>query len=242
MSSQLQIGVLLPEVLGTYGDSGNAVVLQKRAEWRGIDARIVPLSLEDPIPSSLDIYTMGGGEDTAQALAASYIRGDKGLHNAVVAGAPVLAICASMQILGSWYEDAQGRTSEGLELLDCHTVPQGRRSIGEIITQPLIEGLTDKLTGFENHGGATILGPDARPLGKVLLGVGNAAPAGEDDPGVEGVVQGSIIATYMHGPALARNPQLADYLLEKAIGDTLEPLRMPEVDALRAERLSQLSQ
>ena len=82
--------------------------------------------------------------------------------------------------------------------------------------------------------GGTVLGPDAQPLGRVTRGVGNL------DSTVEGAVQGSVIATYMHGPVLARNPQLADLLLARALGvDTAElaPLELDVVDALRAERL-----
>ena len=43
------------------------------------------------------------------------------------------------------------------------------------------------------------------------------------------------------GPArvLARNPALADLLLSWAVGKTLDPLPMPEVDRLRAERLAE---
>ena len=35
-ASTLRIGVLMPEVLGTYGDSGNALILAERADsgWR----------------------------------------------------------------------------------------------------------------------------------------------------------------------------------------------------------------
>ena len=48
-----------------------------------------------------------------------------------------------------------------------------------------------------------------------------------------------MIGTYMHGPALARNPELADYLLKQALGtDVLAPLNLPEVDQLRRERLA----
>ena len=53
-------------------------------------------------------------------------------------------------------------------------------------------------------------------------------------------MQGNVIATYMHGPVLARNPQLADLLLAKAMGvalDELEPLEIAVVDRLRLERL-----
>ncbi|GAB4697645.1 hypothetical protein MOKP118_10680 [Mycobacterium avium subsp. hominissuis] len=92
--------------------------------------------------------------------------------------------------------------------------------------------MTEPLTGFENHRGGTVLGPAAAPLGAVVKGAGNRAGDGFD-----GVVQGSVVATYMHGPCLARNPQLADLLLGKVVGG-LPELQMPEVELLRRERLA----
>lgn len=238
--STLRIGVLLPTVLGTYGDTGNALVLRERARRRGIDAEIVYVDLDDPIPASLDLYTLGGGEDTAQSLAAAKMRADDGLVRAVNAGASLLAICASLQVLGQWYRDAEGRRVAGLELLDVTTESQGHRSIGELVTEPLLDGLTHPLTGFENHGGGTLLGPEASPLGRVVHGTGNGVPHGMETPqtGYDGVVQGTIIATYMHGPLLARNPELADLLLRRATGIDLAPLEVPSVEALRRERLA----
>ncbi len=237
--SVLRIGVLMPEVLGTYGDTGNAMVLAQRAKRRGFGAEIVEVGLSDPIPSELDLYTLGGGEDAAQSLAAQKFREDRGLFRGLEAGRPLLAICASLQVLGLWYRDARGERVEGMGVLDVTTDPQGARSIGELVTAPLLDGLSSPLTGFENHGGGTVLGSDARPLGRVLKGVGNGCPEGQV-PGLvayDGVLQGSIIATYMHGPVLARNPELADLLLSRAIGADLEPLEVPGVCELRAERL-----
>ncbi len=234
--SNLRIGVIYPQVLGTYGDTGNAIVLAERARRRGFPADIVTIALTDPIPADLDIYVLGGGEDTAQALAASRMRADDGLARAVQANRPVLAICASLQVLGERYTDGQGREVEGLGLIDAVTMPRGERAIGELLEEPLLPGLTELLTGFENHGGGTTLGEDAQPLAKVIAGVGN----GGDQPGWGGAVQGSIIGTYLHGPALARNPQLADYLLAQALNvnlEELEDLHIPGVDRLREERL-----
>lgn len=245
--SALRIGVLLPEVLGTYADGGNALVLAERARRRGFDAQIEYIGVGDTIPDDLDIYTLGGGEDAAQELAVETFTADSGLKRAVESGRTLLAICASLQILGHWYTDARNRKVSGLGLLDLTTLPQGKRSIGELVVQPTIEGLTEPLTGFENHGGGTRLGPLARPLGRVLFGKGNstlpADRAAEDESAekpqsVDGAVQGSIIATYLHGPVLARNPQLADLLLQRALGQELEPLEVPGVAALRKERLA----
>ncbi|MDY5506314.1 MAG: glutamine amidotransferase, partial [Schaalia hyovaginalis] len=120
----------MPEVLGTYGDTGNAMVLAERAVRRGIAAEVVQVGLSDPIPSELDLYTLGGGEDAAQSLAAQKFREDPGLSRALEAGRPLLAICASLQVLGLWYRDARGERVEGMGVLDITTDPQGARSIG----------------------------------------------------------------------------------------------------------------
>jgi CobQ-like glutamine amidotransferase family enzyme len=232
--STVRIGLVLPDVMGTYGDSGNAVVLRQRLRMRGIDAEIVEITLADPVPDSLDVYTLGGAEDYAQRLATRHLITYPGLQRAVERGAPVLAICAAIQVLGHWYETSSGERVEGVGLLDVTTSPQASRTIGELATVPLPDNLNDKLTGFENHRGGTALGSAAAPLGKVARGGGNRAGDGYD-----GVVQGSVIATYMHGPCLARNPELADLLLAQAIGaEELTPLDLDEVARLRRERLS----
>lgn len=245
----LNIGLILPDVLGTYGDDGNALVLRQRARMRGIDAEIHRVLLGEPIPSTLDVYTLGGGEDTAQILAAEHFIKDGGLTRAANAGRPILAICAGLQVLGTSFH-ASGRMIDGLGLIDATTAGLAKRAIGEVVSTPTgaVPGLTDTLTGFENHLGATILGPDATPLARVTRGNGNtdstaatAAGASADQVGTEGAVQGSVIATYMHGPALARNPQLADLLLARAMDTTVEklgPLDIPAVDRLRSERLA----
>ncbi|WP_259820952.1 type 1 glutamine amidotransferase [Dietzia maris] len=240
--STVRIGLVLPDVMGTYGDDGNSLVLRQRLRWRGYDAEIVRITLEDEVPDSCDLYTVGGGEDAAQKLASRHLTATPGLQRAVERGAPVLAICAGMQVFGEWFVVSDGSRAPGLGLLDVTTTPQASRSIGELVVAPQVAGLTQPLTGFENHMGATVLGPDAAPLGRVTSGVGNGVPAGQQVPAgglVEGVVQGSIIATYMHGPALARNPELADLLLCRALGvDSLPPVEVPAGAQLRRERIA----
>lgn len=249
--STLTIGLVLPDVLGTYGDDGNALVLRQRARMRGLDAEIRRITLDDAVPSGLDIYCLGGGEDTAQALAVEHLSKDRGLQTAAAAGRPIFAVCAGMQVLGDSFRAAE-RVVDGLGLIDATTVTLRTRAIGEVESIPTRAGmtseLTEKLTGFENHMGATLLGHDAEPLGRVTRGEGNCDLFGASDIGdterqqyAEGAVQGSVVATYMHGPALARNPQLADLLLAKALGVSLKelaPLDIDIIDRLRAERLA----
>lgn len=230
--STVRIGLVLPDVMGTYGDGGNSLVLRQRLRLRGIDADIVEITLDDPVPEELDLYTLGGAEDYAQRLATKHLSRYPGLQHAISRGAPVLAICAAIQVLGHWYETSAGERVDGVGVLDVTTSPQAERAIGEVAGTPLIDGLTEPLTGFENHRGGTVLGPQARPLAAVTKGAGNRAGDGYD-----GAVQGSIVATYMHGCCLARNPELADYLLAKVVGP-LPPLDLPEVELLRRERLA----
>lgn len=234
---KLTIGLVLPDVLGTYGDDGNALVLRERARRRGIEASIERILLHDDIPPSYDLYTLGGGEDSAQLLAAARLSASPGLQSAVADGRPIFAVCAGLQVLGHTFR-AHGEEAEGVGLLDVTTTPLSRRATGELASEPTRAGVTaelsEPLTGFENHMGATVLGPDASALGRVTRGVGNG------DAKVDGVVQGSVIATYMHGPALARNPQLADLLIARALDiplAELEPLELDAVTKLREERL-----
>lgn len=236
---KLTIGLVLPDVLGTYGDDGNALVLRERARRRGIEASIERIMLHDDVPPSHDLYTLGGGEDSAQLLAAARLSASPGLQAAAADGRPIFAVCAGLQVLGHTFR-AHGNEVEGVGLLDVTTAPLPRRATGELVSEPTRAGisaeLTEPLTGFENHMGATVLGPDAAALGRVTRGVGNGA----DGEKVDGVVQGSVIATYMHGPALARNPQLADLLIARALDiplAELEPLELDAVTKLREERL-----
>ena len=226
----VRIALVFPSLLGTYGDGGNASVLAQRLRWRGIAAETVDVAIDDPLPAQADVYVLGGGEDTAQTLAVSRLA-DGTLARAAEAGKPVFAVCAGFQILGTTFLDGQGRVHPGLGLIDATTdrLP-GTRAVGELLGAPVVDGLAEPLTGYENHGGRTVLGPDARPLAEVRAGIGNGT-------GVDGAVQGSVLATYLHGPALARNPELADWLLAKVVGD-LAPIDDTEERELRHERLA----
>ncbi|MBC7639572.1 MAG: glutamine amidotransferase [Rhodoferax sp.] len=233
----LRIAVVYPELLGTYGDGGNALVLERRLAWRGMDVEMVEVLLGTPVPEQCDLYVIGGGEDSAQLQALAELRRGTGLQSAIGRGAPVLAVCAGLQILGASLTDREGVVHAGLDLVDATTTRLDRRAVGEVVAVPRAELGLPTLLGFENHAGATRLGPAALPLAAVDQGVGN----GDGEPRGEGLVQGSVIATYLHGPVLARNPALADLLLSRACGRTLSDLADPHEAAARAAMQSRLS-
>ena len=237
-ASAVRVGLVYPELLGTYGDRGNAVVLVQRCAWRGIPAELVEIEAGHPIPEGLDIYLFGGGEDDPQLMAADGMRASRAaVSRARDGGAVVLAVCAGFQLIGHRYETADGVVLDGIGLIDMATRPGPDRLIGEVVVEPTTSpcwgpsGPPPTLTGFENHGGRTTLGPGVEPLGTVVTGGGNG-----DGSGLDGALADRLVGTYLHGPVLPRNPDLADRLLEWIVGP-LAPLESPLENRLHAERL-----
>ena len=203
---------LLPELLGTYGDQGNVATLSWRLTQRGIKNQVIQASARNPIPTDGDFYFLGGGEDDAQVAAVELLRRDSALEKALNNGAHLFAVCAGFQLLGNAFPASGGRVVEGLGLLPIVTEPATPRSVGELLLDSTL-GI-GQLTGFENHAGQTRFVEKLQPLGIVKHGIGN-----HNSEKCDGAVTENIIATYMHGPALVRNPKLADYFLARKLGE-----------------------
>ena len=220
---KLTIGHLYPDLLNLYGDRGNIQCLMKRCLWRGIEAETIAFELDDNIDfSNLDIVLLGGGSDREQMLVCEKLKEiQKDFKEYVEQGGVVIAICGGYQLLGNYYKTDMG-TIEGLSLVDMYTEQGEERLIDNIVLQSELFDMP--IVGFENHGGITFIGEN-KPLGKVLYGSGN-----DGKSGYEGVVYKNVIGTYLHGPLLPKNPQLADELilraLKKKYGEdvTLSPL------------------
>jgi CobQ-like glutamine amidotransferase family enzyme len=217
--------------MGTYGDRGNALVLQRRLAWRDLSADVVEIAAGAPIPSSLDIYVLGGAEDVPQTLAAEGLAASgPAIAQALDRGSVMLAVCAGFQLLGTTYVRTDGLSVPGLGLVDAATVAGPVRRIGEVVVDTGRAGI-GLLSGFENHAGITTLATGTAALGVVRSGSGNG-------DGRDGAFQDRrLVATYLHGPVLARNPALADLLLSWVAGP-LPPLDDDLPDRLRAERLA----
>lgn len=199
------------DLLNLYGDRGNVLTLQKRAEWRGIELDIVDVKhVKDVNLTQGDLYFIGGGADSAQSLCTEQLLTIKSDFKAAIEdGVPMLTICGGYQFLGQRYTTADGKELKTLEILDFYTEARADKSrlIGNVLVDSPQFG---PLVGFENHSGRTYHSYDS--LGNVVHGFGNN---GED--GKEGLVYNHLIGTYLHGPILPKNPTLADYLLEKAV-------------------------
>jgi len=223
----LNIAVLFPELLGTYGDGGNGLVLRERARRRGFECSLVTVGMRDPVPDA-SIYLLGGGEDGPQRLAAELL-GASAFKERVEAGAFVVAVCAGLQILGRTFCVEGDDQFPGLGLVDVVTTRGAQRSVGDLCVD--VDGRT--LAGFENHGGRTTLGPGLTPLGRVVKGRAN-------DGLVDGFRTERIWATYAHGPVLAMNPWFCDDIIASVLGRELEPLESA-ADLLYRQRCEVLS-
>ena len=218
----MRVATLYPDLLGTYGDGGNAVALVERARRRGFAAELLEVRVGDQFVSA-DVYLLGGGEDGPQRQAADVLRASP-FRRAYDEGANVVAVCAGLQILGATFAVEGDDEYEGLGLVDVTTARGTKRSVGELATR-----VGDEiLVGFENHGGVSHLGEGVRPFGTVLRGRGN-------DGRVDGYLAPHLWATYAHGPVLAMNPWFADEVLASVLARELETL--PSVaDQLHAQR------
>ncbi|WP_122642905.1 type 1 glutamine amidotransferase [Luxibacter massiliensis] len=210
MDRKLTIGHLYPDLLNLYGDRGNIQCFRKRLEWRGIEAQVIPFLSGDAIDfHKLDIVLLGGGSDREQELVCGHLQNiRRDFKDYVEDGGVVLAVCGGYQLLGKYYR-TDSKTIEGLSILDITTEWEPKRLIRNIVlNSPLFD---TPVVGFENHGGRTYIGSHT-PFGKVFFGLGNTGKSG-----YEGVVYKNVIATYLHGPLLPKNPHVCDYLLKKAL-------------------------
>jgi CobQ-like glutamine amidotransferase family enzyme len=221
---RLRVCALYPDLMNIYADRGNLLLLERRCAWRGIGFELAGSGLGERLDAdAADLFYIGGGQDRDQRLCALDLVEWKreALHAAAERGAAILAVCGGYQLLGHSYVLGDEELP-GAGLVDLQTIREdGPRLIGNVaIEVELSPGEPRVLAGFENHGGRTHLGPDERPLGRVLRGHGNN---GRD--GVEGVRRGSVIGTYLHGPLLPKNAWFADWLIATATGrEELAPL------------------
>jgi CobQ-like glutamine amidotransferase family enzyme len=238
MTADLVLVHLYPELLRTYCDRGNVLVLQRRAEWRGFSVRVEEVSRGDALPVDARVVLIGGGTDRVQAIVGRDLSGRSGsLSDLVARGCSILGVCGGYQVLGRAYVPAEGPPIEGLGLLDVETVAAHGRLLGRVSGTASLWGRSFDVVGFENHGGRTTLGPGVEPLAAVPAGRGN-----DGFDGTEGAVAGTVIGTYLHGPVLALNPAFADLVLERALspltgGAPLDPLPDQVENAAHAHAL-----
>lgn len=209
----LKLAHLYGNLLNTYGDNGNILMLKYVAKKMNIDLQTEIVSIHEPFePEKFDLVFFGGGQDYEQKIVSEDIQSKKdSLTTYIENNGVMLAICGGYQLLGHYYIGAQGEQIEGISALDHYTLSQdNNRFIGDV--KIFNEEFDETYEGFENHNGRTFLGKGERPLGKIVEGYGNN---GEDQS--EGAIYKNTFCSYFHGPILARNENLATRLIQLAL-------------------------
>lgn len=215
---ELTICHLYPDLMNIYGDRGNIIALSKRCQWRGIDIKVIPVSLNDTFRyDDYDIVFMGGGQDYEQTIIQDDIMNGKRQHiiEAVESGKVFLGICGGLQLLGKYYRTHTGKEIECIGALNLWTHGGETRLIGNLLYACDFLKIQDNqnyVIGFENHSGKTYLGEGVKPLGTVVKGFGN-----NSEDGFEGAIYKNTYCTYSHGSLLPKNPALADHLITLAL-------------------------
>ncbi|MBM3210336.1 glutamine amidotransferase [Candidatus Saccharibacteria bacterium] len=209
MKKSLTLVQLYPRDMNIYGDTGNVLVVQKRAEWHGYDVNVIDYNPEDAFPSEVDIVIGGGGQDSGQIKIQQDLQAlAPTLKTLANNGTPMLMVCGLYQLFGKFFKTAGGEIIPGINIMDHETHAGPTRLIGNIVTKSQQFG---DIIGYENHSGQTFLSKGLAALGQVIKGAGNN---GQDAS--EGAQYNNVIGTYLHGSLLPKNPQIADFLIEQA--------------------------
>ncbi len=207
----LKILHLYYDLMNTYGDRGNVLILYNIAKKLNLNPHIIRYRIGDKIREKVDFIFIGGGEDWQQeAIYEDFLNLRNYIFEHIEEGKPLIAICGGYQLLGKYYKAQNGRIIEGLNIFDIYTIAGNKRIVGNVI----VESEFGKLVGFENHSGKTYI--NGKPLGKVIMGGGNN---GED--GTEGYIYKNAIGTYMHGPFLSKNPEIVNFILSKIVNSEI---------------------
>ncbi len=201
---------LYPRDMNIYGDWGNALVLAQRLRWHGYTPELLEYNVGDDFPAGVDLLVGGGGQDSGQlVIQADLLSRTATLRDLAEDDTPMLVICGLYQLFGRFFKTRTGSVIQGIGVLDVETHGTDERLIGNVTVSSAEFG---DILGYENHSGQTTLGPGVRALGSTAKGTGNNSSDGQ-----EGARYRNIVASYLHGSLLPKNPALADFLISTAV-------------------------
>ncbi|WP_104060757.1 type 1 glutamine amidotransferase [Arthrobacter sp. 4R501] len=200
---------LYPRDMNIYGDWGNALVLKQRISWHGYTPELLEYNVGDEFPADVDLVVGGGGQDSGQLVIKDDLQSQAGVLTKLAEdGAPMLVICGLYQLFGRFFKTRLGSVIPGIGVLDVETHGTDERLIGNVRVATEEFG---EVLGYENHSGQTTLGAGVRPLGTTAKGTGNNSSDGH-----EGARYKNVVASYLHGSLLPKNPAIADFLIRTA--------------------------
>ncbi|MCJ1994386.1 type 1 glutamine amidotransferase [Lactococcus piscium] len=227
----LRVAHLYGDLMNTYGDNGNILMLKYVGEKLGVKMTFDIVSLGDDFQASdYDMAFFGGGQDFEQLIVSEDLPSKaEELKKFIEADGVMLAICGGFQFLGQYHTNASGQKLKGISAMDHYTLSQeNNRFIGDI--EIYNEEFDETYYGFENHQGRTFLAAGQKPLGRVITGQGN-----NSEDGTEGMHYKNVYGSYFHGPLLSRNVRLAYRIVCDALIQKYPEASIPAFETILAD-------
>lgn len=232
MSTEKKINVLwlYDDLLDLYGDSGNLMLLKKRLGQLGYTMLVTRSSLdESPKISEYDMIYMGPGKAKNLRRACEHLLTLKDEFVKAIEGEKVFLITGNARLmLGKGYTDEDGTFVKGLEIFPYVGEETGQVFISDVVANPQFETNESLMYGFINR--TSLIKDNVGPyLLKLVKG------AGDEKKGdiFEGNLYKNLFSTWLLGPVLVKNPQMAREFIGRLIGreqvaydDTLETMAL----------------
>jgi CobQ-like glutamine amidotransferase family enzyme len=197
-----------------------------------LDAEIEPLTrLDYGVGNGMPSRSHGSHGSAVAAMTRSAVRGNAGYGVSRIANDPDPAAVRRAQAAANAHRRAHagGRAPANLSpARSSRPASPVATAVAAQNTAPY-EPAPTRSYGPSGHGLAT------HDAGHLAHGGGHTSHSGahasyggaHSTIAVDGAIYGHVIGTYLHGPVLERNPQLADLLLGWALGRTLDPIDEP---------------
>ncbi|GFH41986.1 glutamine amidotransferase [Lactococcus hodotermopsidis] len=228
---KLRVAHLYGDIMNTYGDNGNILMMKYVGEKLGTEMIVDIVSLGDDFKADdYDLIFFGGGQDYEQFIVSEDLPTKaRELTKFIENNGAMLAICGGFQLLGKFYIEANGRKINGISAMNHYTLNQkDNRFIGDIEIHN--DEFDETYYGFENHQGRTFLADTQKPLGRVITGQGN-----NNEDGTEGMNYKNVFGSYFHGPILSRNARLAYRIVSSAFHNKYPNLAIPDFKTILAD-------
>ena len=233
----IRILQLYPREMNIYGDWGNVLVLKQRLKWYGYNPVVGEYNAGDTFPEDVDILVGGGGQDSGQVVIQQDLQQLAPTLRALADdGLPMLVICGLYQLFGRFFRTHEGTLIPGIGILDLETHGGEERLIGNVLS---VSDEFGEIHGYENHSGQTFLGPGVKPLAEIRKGEGN-----NTKDSTEGARYRNVVASYLHGSLLPKNPAIADFLIQQAAirkFGSFDPAPRSEEDLAELSKLSEMA-
>ena len=219
---KIVIAHLYYDLLNLYGESGNVKALKKYLENQGIEVVIENKSVNEKLEfNKYDFVYIGAGTENNLSIALNHLKEyEDDIKEYIKKDKFMLITGTAIELFGKSIEDDE-TTIEGLKIFDYEIKREQKRLVCESVLRSNIYDFD--IIGFQNRCG--LMYANKHQAFEVLKGYAENMNSDE-----EGVQYKNVLATYIVGPLLARNPMLLNKICEELILSKDKKFKIKEID------------